>query len=52
MAGRPLPTPGPVATLLLAAYQASVADIPPRLGARRDLVQLLVAPSGPAPRRA
>ena len=35
VAGRVLPTPGPVATLLLAAYQASVADVPPRLGARR-----------------
>ena len=29
-AGR-FPTPGPVATLLLACYQATVADIPPRL---------------------
>ncbi len=44
LAGRAVPTPGPIPSLLLAAYQATVADIPPRLGARRDLVQLLLAP--------
>jgi hypothetical protein len=41
LGGRRLPTPGRAASVLLAAYQASVADIPPRLGARRDLAQLL-----------
>ena len=49
VAGRHLPTPGPAASLLLTAYQASVADIPPRLGARRDLVQMLVGPTGTGP---
>ena len=43
LGGRRLATPGPAASVLLAAYQASVADIPPRLGARRDLAQLLAA---------
>jgi Uncharacterised nucleotidyltransferase len=44
LAGLAVTTPGPVPSVLLAAYQATVADIPPRLGARRDLVQLLARP--------
>ncbi len=43
IAGRALPTPGPVPTLLLACYQASVTDIPPRLAAARDVLQLLAS---------
>jgi hypothetical protein len=43
VAGRALPTTGPVPTILLACYQATVADLPPRLAAARDLVQLLAA---------
>jgi len=39
--GRALPTPGPVPTLLLACYQATVADVPPRLMASRDVLQVL-----------
>jgi Uncharacterised nucleotidyltransferase len=41
--GRAFPTTGPVATLMLACYQATVADVPPRLAAWRDVVQLLDA---------
>ncbi len=50
LGGRRFATPGAAASVVLAGYQASVADIPPRLGARRDLVQLCVAPgpTGPA----
>jgi hypothetical protein len=39
------PIPDAAASVVLAAYQASVADIPPRLGARRDLVQLCLVQS-------
>jgi hypothetical protein len=48
LGGHRFPTPGPVASVLLAAYQASVADVPPRLGAQRDLVQLVFATTDPA----
>jgi hypothetical protein len=46
--GRALPTLGPVPTLLLACYQATVADLPPRLIASRDLVQVLSDDLAPA----
>ena len=49
IAGRAVPTPGAVATLLLACYQASVSDVPPRLASARDVVQLLLTGS-PEPR--
>ena len=39
--GRHIPTLGPVPTLLLACFQASIADVPPRLGAARDLAQMV-----------
>jgi hypothetical protein len=46
--GRALPTPGPVATLLLACYQATIADLPPRLIASRDVVQVATGTGAPA----
>ncbi len=46
LGSRRFPIPDPAASLVLAAYQASVADIPPRLGARRDLVQLCLGRGG------
>ena len=49
LGGRHVPTPGAAASVVLAGYQASVADIPPRLGARRDLVQLCLERPSPAP---
>jgi hypothetical protein len=45
--GRAVPTTGPVATFLLACYQATVADLPPRLIAARDVVQLRRRPGAP-----
>jgi Uncharacterised nucleotidyltransferase len=45
--GRALPTPGPVATLLVACYQATIADLPPRLIASRDVVQVATGSGAP-----
>jgi hypothetical protein len=45
--GRAVPTPGPVATFLLACYQATVTDLPPRLIAARDVMQLRRRPGAP-----
>lgn len=47
LAGRELPTLGPVSTLLAACYQASISDNPPRLSAARDLAQIVT--DGPPP---
>ncbi len=41
LGGRPLPTLGPVPTLLAACYQASISDNPPRLAAACDLAQIV-----------
>jgi len=38
---RPVATLGPIPTFLAACYQATVADVPPRLAAARDVVQIL-----------
>ena len=38
--GRTLPTLGPVPTFLATCYQATIADVPPRLIAARDVVQI------------
>jgi len=46
--GRALPTPGPVPTLLLACYQATIADLPPRLIASRDVVQVMTMAGSPS----
>jgi hypothetical protein len=48
VSGRALPTPGPVPTLLLACYQATIADLPPRLIASRDVVQVMTGVGAPS----
>ena len=49
VAGRALPTPGPVPTMLVACYQATIADVPPRLIVFRDVAQVQSGPGGPDP---
>jgi hypothetical protein len=49
LGGRAMAVPDPTTALLLACYQATVADIPSRLVAWRDVAQILTDPQSPSP---